>query len=353
MRKVLFFLLLILGVRASAQATCNVNYPYIFVNNVSTVDANTMMADLNDVRTCARTVDNTQIGSAGIYASQVIPTSALQATFGGTIGYTFAGYGNNQTPLTVAAPAAPSVDILDVTNNNGATKYFSVDSTGLAHFNANPGFVDLTTAQTIAGVKTFSAALLSANGYTAASSTYGPTSASVNGTIDVQSGGSFTVVGGKVLDGAGNDTRIFARGPSGLVRFYGSGQTTEVGAADTVGVGMMSRAGNAFNSLAYMPPVYTSSGAATAATLHSVIGTFTSCTFSSSQTCAGTTVALSGAAVFASTTSFSCNVDLGANVAYVAFTVTHLSASSLQVYGISPYNTSNTYSNLPFTCTGT
>ncbi len=39
--------------------------------------------------TCAQNIDNTNIGSAGIYASQIVPTNASQATFGGSQTYTF------------------------------------------------------------------------------------------------------------------------------------------------------------------------------------------------------------------------------------------------------------------------
>jgi hypothetical protein len=38
---------------------------------------------------CAQNIDNSNIGSAGIYASQIIPTSPSQAIFGGTQSYTF------------------------------------------------------------------------------------------------------------------------------------------------------------------------------------------------------------------------------------------------------------------------
>ncbi|MFZ1075385.1 MAG: hypothetical protein WAN50_03370, partial [Minisyncoccia bacterium] len=34
-------------------------------------------------------IDNTNIGAAGLYASQIKPTTTLQATFGGVVAYTF------------------------------------------------------------------------------------------------------------------------------------------------------------------------------------------------------------------------------------------------------------------------
>ncbi len=59
---------------------------------------------------------------------------------------------------------------------------------------ATQNFVDLSTAQTVNGAKTFGSAPSSANGYLAGSSTYGPTSATVAGaataTSYVMSGGS-------------------------------------------------------------------------------------------------------------------------------------------------------------------
>lgn len=109
MKKLLFAFVLGLcafAVRGHAQAACAASYPYTLTNG-STADATQVMADFNDVRTCAKSVDNSQIGVLGIYAAQVIPTTVAQATFGGTTTYTFnngitvSGTTTLNTPLAV------------------------------------------------------------------------------------------------------------------------------------------------------------------------------------------------------------------------------------------------------------
>lgn len=72
----------------AAQAACS-PVPYTFVDNVSFLTASTTNANNQALYQCATNVDNTQIGASGIYASQIIPTSAAQATFGGSQSYTF------------------------------------------------------------------------------------------------------------------------------------------------------------------------------------------------------------------------------------------------------------------------
>lgn len=158
-----------------ADAACG-SLPYIFVNNVHVVDANTTNANNNFLLGCAINVDNTQIGSAGIFASQIIPTGVGNATFTSAYGWRITSSSNLNAPLTIVASSAPATDIFDVDNNTLATKYIWVDSGGVFRTNSAPvfggplgvasggtgsatqNFVDLSTAQTVAGVKTFSSA---------------------------------------------------------------------------------------------------------------------------------------------------------------------------------------------------
>lgn len=119
-------------------------------------------------------VEAVNIGPLGIYASNIKPTSATQATLGGTWGYTVTDTTAGQVTLTVAAPTGQTADIADFTLA-GAVKFF-IDSAGGAHGttlalttplaigsggtgSAAQNFVDLTTAQTVGGAKTFTAAL--------------------------------------------------------------------------------------------------------------------------------------------------------------------------------------------------
>ena len=71
--------------------------PNTFVNG-QFIDANLFNQNFQAIATFANgNIDATNIGAAGIYGSQIIPTNALQAIFGGTIKYKF----NNG--LTVAS----------------------------------------------------------------------------------------------------------------------------------------------------------------------------------------------------------------------------------------------------------
>lgn len=72
-----------------AYAGCAASMPYTFTNSVSTVDATTTNANNSFLLACALNVDHSQIGSAGIYATQIIPTTLAQALFGGSYLYTF------------------------------------------------------------------------------------------------------------------------------------------------------------------------------------------------------------------------------------------------------------------------
>lgn len=72
----------------AAFASCATSMSYVFTNGTSALDATTTNANNNQLLSCARNVDNTQIGAAGIYASQIIPTNMTQGTFGGSVSYT-------------------------------------------------------------------------------------------------------------------------------------------------------------------------------------------------------------------------------------------------------------------------
>ncbi|MGB8520843.1 MAG: SGNH/GDSL hydrolase family protein [Candidatus Tumulicola sp.] len=96
MRKILalLFALVMIPVRALATQTV---VPYVFSPG-QTIYSAQVNADFNAIYGAFNTgVDNTNIGPAGIYASQIIPTTAAQATFGGSVPYTFT------TPLSGAS----------------------------------------------------------------------------------------------------------------------------------------------------------------------------------------------------------------------------------------------------------
>jgi hypothetical protein len=73
---------------------------YTFANG-TTNDATQVNADLDALFAWANGgVDNTNVGAAGFYASQILPTSAGQATFGGALPYSF----NNGLIVNAGAP---------------------------------------------------------------------------------------------------------------------------------------------------------------------------------------------------------------------------------------------------------
>ena len=84
-----FFLILafVLGSARAANATiCTV--PTTLVNG-NIVDAAQLNGNFTSLQSCGNAVDNTNIGGNGIFASQIKPTSAAQASFGGTFVYAF------------------------------------------------------------------------------------------------------------------------------------------------------------------------------------------------------------------------------------------------------------------------
>lgn len=105
----------------AANAACASSMAYVFTNGTSALDANTTNANNNQLLSCARNVDNSQIGSSGIYASQIIPGNSSQATFGGSQAYSF--------------PSSISVNGATITNTVTASSsiqgsYFNSDYNG-------------------------------------------------------------------------------------------------------------------------------------------------------------------------------------------------------------------------------
>lgn len=131
-RFTLFMLLLLVAMVGPARS-----YPitqnHVYVNG-EILTATILNPNLQTIYSWANGgVDNTNIGSAGIFASQLKPTNTAQATFGGVFGYTFGpGFGTAQVPLTIACAAGISVDCLDVTING--VNFFNISSTGAATF---------------------------------------------------------------------------------------------------------------------------------------------------------------------------------------------------------------------------
>jgi hypothetical protein len=67
----------------------------------TTINAAPFNTNFSAVATAVNSIDNSNIGAAGLFASQLLPTTAAQATFGGAIGYQFLAPSASTVPLTV------------------------------------------------------------------------------------------------------------------------------------------------------------------------------------------------------------------------------------------------------------
>jgi Chaperone of endosialidase len=97
----------------------------------TTINAAPFNANFTAVATAVNNIDNTNIGAAGLYASQLLPTSSAQATFGGAIGYTFLAPSTSTVPLTISGVTSQSADILDVVLTNGGVIALGVNASGV------------------------------------------------------------------------------------------------------------------------------------------------------------------------------------------------------------------------------
>src|SRR6185312_1895653 len=128
------FAALFLACRHSASASqCSI--PYVFSNG-QTASATQVNANFSAFATCGNSVDNTQIGTLGIYASQIIPTTIGQAVFGGSVAYKFSN------GLTVLGGLTLGTALSVPNGGTGATGY----TTGaLLYFNGS-AFVSASVA---------------------------------------------------------------------------------------------------------------------------------------------------------------------------------------------------------------
>lgn len=281
----------ILGLQHQARATpCS--QAHVFVTS-EVLTATVLNANPSNFVNCFSQIDNTNIGANGVFASQIIPTTVGQATFGGTVGYTF-GHG-----LTVSGGMTLSGGLT-------LTGGFSI-SGGLT---VSTGNLTVTTGNL----------LLTAGQVTAGSSTYTATAATVNGTIrSLNSSVAYELAnnaGGAQITSISadnmfsvqtiNDT-VFGITANSVGSLYAFDTTGDLGLAGGVfSGGTISGIANG-STRSYVPPTYTSSGAAVASTLH---GVFASCGTGGTGQC---TITFTGAAVFAGQSTYSCSVSPSAS----------------------------------------
>jgi hypothetical protein len=118
------------NLRTEEQDVSNLVIPNSFAAG-TTISAYQMNSNFAAISSWANTnVDHSNIGSDGIYASQVIPASSAQATFGGSFGYTISPGVAAQVPLTVAGTSFQTSDLFDVLLAPGGAKALAVTAAG-------------------------------------------------------------------------------------------------------------------------------------------------------------------------------------------------------------------------------
>lgn len=308
--------------------TCTV--PNSFTNG-TTADANQVNANFSSLQACGNNIDHTNVGAAGIYASQIIPTSTAQATFGGAVGYVFNPGVTSVVPVTISNAASPTVDYFDV-KTSGGTLQFAVDKSanivgttttsiffGQATGN---GQIGTPTATVVKGVTCAIFGIASEN--TA-------WEACVDGSGDVGINGALTQGARDITISTANGTNatLDATGTNALFFNFtgGSGGVSFCNGAGGCNATVTSSGGGTFTGLvdtglttlrclrsdgsdnimvanSDCTPVYNASGTAIIGP-HDIIAT---CVFSSSQTC---TVTLTGNSIYSSQTSYACSADWG------------------------------------------
>ena len=133
--------------------------------NGTIVDAVALNTNFAAIPTVVNALDYTNIGTTGLTASNLKPTTTAQATFGGTVGYLYQSPAIGITPLTVNGITGQTADILDVELNS--VKYFVVTSTGAVQLTqlaaASAQTLQIDTSGNISGVNVYQVQTQQAN----------------------------------------------------------------------------------------------------------------------------------------------------------------------------------------------
>jgi hypothetical protein len=205
---------------------------HTFVNGETLTAAN-LNANPSQFASCLQNIDYRNVGSAGIFASQIIPQTAAQATFGGSVPYTFSLPPNFSAPLTQANGGTGSA--------NGSINGITLSNTGYASGTTglvSDGFNINLDANGNSGIG------IGYDGGTLREVQFGPSGnwASITGTDFTMNGnitatGNSTITGplfnspngGYQVSGDGLTTTIFSEPSSGNIAFYNNTGNYDVG----------------------------------------------------------------------------------------------------------------------------
>lgn len=140
----LVILLLLLLPTAARSATCAVSH--VFATGETLTAAILNMNPTAEVN-CANNIDNQNIGAAGLYATQIVPVTAAQAVFGGSVQYRMpsgllvtasSGLVQGQLVLSDASGAKPLKGLrvtgltgnLEITNSNNTAVIMTLTDAG-------------------------------------------------------------------------------------------------------------------------------------------------------------------------------------------------------------------------------
>jgi hypothetical protein len=168
------------------------------------INAAPFNANFSALQTCGNNIDNSNIGSSGLYASQLIPTTGAQASFGGSQNYTFPaglfinGPASVTTYIVAGSATAPAVSAGDVAASRSTT-------TGALLLGGTGSSATLDYGVTTGGVATLNKPLSVTGAFTASNGTFaGP----VKGAVSGSSGSTPIVFNGSGVDPCGGCNTI-------------------------------------------------------------------------------------------------------------------------------------------------
>lgn len=172
----------------AAAVTCS--QAFVFATGQTLTATNLNANPANEV-TCINNIDHTNLGSAGIYASQIIPATAPQAAFGGALTYTFPAGISAIGAVVAGSASAPAFNPGDLvasqTASIGVLRLGGSSSTGIVDYGAsNAGALTLGDPTFVYGA--LKAMTLAGTGPTTSSGDLSGTRSTITGALSL--GGS-------------------------------------------------------------------------------------------------------------------------------------------------------------------